>query len=72
MWPQPPPSGRDGGPPYHRGGGGPWPPQGEDPGALNQFRNMQQAPQPPPPAAIAAMMALGKGFFGKGKGWPGK
>ncbi|KAF4756404.1 hypothetical protein FOZ63_004380, partial [Perkinsus olseni] len=72
MWPQPPPSGRDGGPPYHRGGGGPWPPQGEDPGALNQFRNMQQAPQPPPPAAFAAMMALGKGFFGKGKGWPGK
>ncbi|KAF4686050.1 hypothetical protein FOZ60_005748 [Perkinsus olseni] len=72
MWPQPPPSGRDGGPPYHRGGGGRGLPQGEDPGALNQFRNMQQAPQPPPPAAFAAMMALGKGFFGKGKGWPGK
>ncbi|KAF4652775.1 hypothetical protein FOZ61_009419 [Perkinsus olseni] len=72
MRPQPPPSGRDGGPSYHRGGGGPWPPQGEDPGALNQFRNMQQAPQPPPPAAFAAMMALGKGFFGKGKGFPGK
>ncbi|KAF4672415.1 hypothetical protein FOL47_000582 [Perkinsus chesapeaki] len=72
MWPQSP-----GGPPTgnnnrdgQRGGGGAWPPQGEEP-ALHQFRNMQQAPQPPP-AAFAAMMAMGKGFYGKGKGWPGK